>query len=92
VVRRHIVIERGGIRFGIFAVLGKEAIVYTTGGAVTFSDPIETAVEMVKVLRETEKVDVVICLSHGGVVKGKDGRFTDGEDVRVAKAVPESTW
>ena len=43
---------------------------------------------MVKVLRETEKVDVVICLSHGGVVKGKDGRFTDGDDVRLAKAVP----
>ena len=27
-------------------------------------------------------------LSHGGVEKGKDGRFTDGDDVRLAKAVP----
>ena len=89
VIRRHLVIERGGIRFGIFGVLGKEAIFYTTGGGATsFSDPIETAKEMVKLLRETEKVDVVICLSHGGVVKGKDGRFTDGDDVRLAKAVP----
>jgi hypothetical protein len=43
---------------------------------------------MVKVLRETEKVDVVIALSHGGMEKGKDGRFTDGEDVRLPKAVP----
>ena len=43
---------------------------------------------MVKVLRETEKVDVVIALSHGGLEKGKDGRFTDGDDVRLAKAVP----
>jgi 5'-nucleotidase len=88
VVRRHLVIERGGIRFGLFGVLGKEAIFYTTGGAVTFSDAIETAKEMVKVLRETEKVDVVIALSHGGLEKGKDGRFTDGDDVRLAKAVP----
>ena len=40
------------------------------------------------VLRETEKVDVVICLSHGGVAKGKDGRYTDGDDMRLAKAVP----
>ena len=31
---------------------------------------------------------MVICLSHGGVVKGKDGSFTDGEDVSVARAVP----
>ena len=89
VIRRYLVIERGGIRFGIFGVLGKEAQFYTSGaGAATFSDPIETAKEMVKVLRETEKVDVVIALSHGGVEKGKDGRFTDGEDVRLPKAVP----
>ena len=88
VIGRHLVIERGGIRFGIFGVLGKEAIFYTTGGAASFSDPIETAKEMVTVLRETEKADVVICLSHGGLEQGKDGRFTDGDDVRLAKAVP----
>jgi 5'-nucleotidase len=89
VIRRHIVIERGGIRFGIFGLLGKEASFYTSGaGAVTFTDAIETAKEMVKVLRETEKVDVVICLSHGGVQKGKDGRFSEGDDVSLAKEVP----
>ena len=89
VIRRHLVIERGGIRFGLFGLLGKEAQFYTTGaGAVTFSDAIETAKEMVRVLRETEKVDVVVCLSHGGLEKGKDGRFTDGDDVRLAQAVP----
>ncbi len=89
VIRRHLVIERGGIRFGLFGVLGKEASAYTGGaGAVTFSDAIETAKEMVKLLRETEKVDVVICLSHGGVEKGKDGRFSEGDDVRLAKEAP----
>jgi 5'-nucleotidase len=88
VIRRHIVIERGGIRFGIFGVLGKEAIFYTSGGAVSFSDGIEAAHEMVKILREAEKVDLVIALSHGGVEKGKDGSITDGDDVRLAKAVP----
>jgi 5'-nucleotidase/UDP-sugar diphosphatase len=87
VIRRYVVIERGGLRFGLFGLLGKEALHYTSGGAVTFADPIETAWEMVTVLRETEKVDVVICISHGGLEKGKDGTFTDGEDVRVAKAV-----
>src|ERR1035437_6598345 len=43
---------------------------------------------MVKLLHETEKVDVIIALSHGGMEKGKDGRFTDGEDVRLPMAVP----
>jgi 5'-nucleotidase/UDP-sugar diphosphatase len=89
VIRRHLVIERGGLRFGIIGLMGKESIYYTSGaGAITFPDAIETAKEMVKLLRETEKVDVVICLSHGGLEKGKDGRYTDGEDVRLAKAVP----
>jgi 5'-nucleotidase / UDP-sugar diphosphatase len=84
VVRRFVVIERGGLRFGLFGVLGKEAQIYTSGGAATFSDFIEAARETVKILRETEKVDVVIALSHGGVQKDKDGRYTDGDDVRVA--------
>jgi 5'-nucleotidase / UDP-sugar diphosphatase len=61
---------------------------YTSGGAATFVDPIEAAKERVTLLREKEKVDLVIALSHGGVIKGKDGRYTDGEDVRLAKAVP----
>ena len=88
VIRRYLVIERGGIRFGLFGLLGKEALNYTSGGSATFPDAIETAKEMVMTLRETEKVDVVICISHGGLEKGKDGSTTDGEDVRVAKAVP----
>ena len=87
-IRRHAVIERGGMRFGLFGVLGKEAQIYTNGGAMHFPDPIQTAREVVQILRETEKVDVVIALSHGGVIKGPDGRYSDGEDVQLARAVP----
>jgi len=88
-IRRYLVIERGGIRFGLFGVLGKEAQFYTSGaGAVKFPDPVESAREVVKLLRETEKVDVVIALSHGGVAKGKDGRYSTGDDVTLAEAVP----
>jgi 5'-nucleotidase / UDP-sugar diphosphatase len=88
VIRRYTVIERGGLRFGIFGLLGKEALIYTSGGATTFTDAVATAKEMVKTLRETEKVDVVIALSHGGLEKGPDGGYHDGEDVRLAKEVP----
>jgi len=88
-IRRYIVLERGGIRFGIFGVLGKEAQFYTTGaGAVTYSDANKVAVDVVKTLREIEHVDVVICLSHGGVEKDTDGKYRDGDDVRVAVAAP----
>jgi 5'-nucleotidase/UDP-sugar diphosphatase len=89
VIRRYIVIERGGMRFGLFGVIGKEAIFYTGGaGAVAFSDAVEAAKEMVTVLRETEKVDVVIALSHSGLEEAKDGIITDGDDARLAKAAP----
>jgi len=88
VIRRHLVIERGGMRFGIFGIIGKEAIFFTTKGAVSFSDGTETAREMVKLLRETEKVDVVIVLSHGGLEKDEDGNLTDGDDIRLPKDVP----
>jgi len=89
VIRRYVVIERGGMRFGIFGLIGNEAVSVAVGaGAVKFADPIETAKEMVKVLRETEKVDVVIVLTHGGMVKDKEGRYTRGEDVELAREVP----
>ena len=88
IIRRHLVIERGGIRFGVFGVLGKEAIIYTSPGTASFTDAIETAKEMVRLLRETEKVDVVIALSHGGVEKGPDGRYSSGDDIRLPEAVP----
>jgi 5'-nucleotidase / UDP-sugar diphosphatase len=87
-IRRYLVIERGGLRFGVFGVLGKEAQIYTSGGAVKFPDAVESAREVVKLLRETEKVEVVIALSHGGVEKGKDGRYSAGDDVSLAEAVP----
>jgi 5'-nucleotidase len=88
VIRRYVLIERGGLRFGIFGLMGKESMLYTNASAITYPDAIDTAKEMVTLLRETEKADVVICLSHGGLERNKDGTFTDGEDVRLAKAVP----
>jgi 5'-nucleotidase / UDP-sugar diphosphatase len=88
VIRRYLVIERGGLRFGLFGVLGKEAIFYTSPGAHRFSDAIEAARDTVRHLRETEKVDIVIALSHGGLEKDQDGQHTDGDDLRLPRAVP----
>jgi 5'-nucleotidase / UDP-sugar diphosphatase len=31
---------------------------------------------------------VILCLSHGGVQKGKDGRYSEGDDLSLAEAVP----
>jgi 5'-nucleotidase/UDP-sugar diphosphatase len=43
---------------------------------------------VVKILRETEKVDVVIALSHGGVDEREGWPLQSGEDVQLAMTVP----
>jgi 5'-nucleotidase len=71
-VKPYVVLERGGIKIGIFGLLGKDAAEKAPfASPVQFRDPIEISREMVKVLREKEKVDVVICLSHSGLGEAK---------------------
>ncbi len=89
VIRSHMVIERGGIRFGLFGIMGPDSIQYTINpGALTFPDPIKTARDMAQRLR-AEGADVIICMSHGGVREPKNGPITEGDDVNLARAVPE---
>ncbi|CAD5107877.1 bifunctional metallophosphatase/5'-nucleotidase [Zestomonas carbonaria] len=87
-IQPYKVIERGGIRFGLFGLLGYNAIdVAPMTRPVTFADPLETAREMVRTLREEERVDVVILLSHMGVNQQADGSWR-GEEVEMAEQVP----
>ena len=88
-IRNYFVLERGGVKFGIIGILGREAAAYSVSAApVTFGDPVEAARAAVAKLREVEKVDVVIALSHGGVHANADGTFTEGADVLLASEVP----
>jgi 5'-nucleotidase len=67
-IKPYRVLERDGLRIGIFGLLGKDAAeVAPFASPVKFKDPVETATAMVDVLRNTENVDVVICLSHSGL-------------------------
>ncbi len=82
------VIEKGGIRFGLFGLLGYNAMtVAPMMKPVSFADPIETAKAMVKKLREEQSVDVVILLSHMGVSQQADGSWR-GEEVELVEQVP----
>ena len=51
---------------------------------ISFEDPVLTAQRMVEILREEEKVDIVICLSHSG----NDKRRRASEDEQLARRVP----
>jgi 5'-nucleotidase / UDP-sugar diphosphatase len=83
-VKPYTVRETEGVRIGFFGILGRIASVEAPfASPVTFRDPVETARQMVQVLREKERVDVVVCLSHSGLYVGKTS-----EDEDLAKKVP----
>jgi len=84
------VFEKNGLKIGIFALVGIDAAsVAPASKPVTFADPFKTAVKTAKYLKKVEEVDLVILLSHAGiVVDGKTGAFT-GEDFKIAKKASE---
>ncbi len=102
VISPYAVIHKGNIKFGILGILGKDAVEVTINyHPLTFTDHIESMKKWVEVLRKQEKVDVIIVLSHSGVDRkdvnwkgtevldvGDDGKWM-GEDVELAKAVPD---
>ncbi len=89
VIRSHAIVERAGIRFGLFGMMGRDSINFTVNpGALTFSDPVDTAKRIAEQLR-AEGADVIICMSHGGVREPQSGPITEGDDVDLARAVPE---
>ncbi len=88
ILNPFVIIEKNGLRLGIFGMLGNSAI----GDAplarpVEFTDPVKTAAKYTRMLKETEQVDLVICLSHGGVQKDGKGGWS-GEDILLAQKVP----
>ncbi len=81
----YLVLERSGVRIGFFGLMGKNAAeVSPFASPVKFEDPVTTAKRMVKKLREEEKADIVICLSHSGLSDNPE----KSEDEILAREAP----
>ncbi|MDR2448647.1 MAG: bifunctional metallophosphatase/5'-nucleotidase [Prevotellaceae bacterium] len=81
----YIVLSRAGYRIGIFGLLGTEARSQSLiDKELPYENYITAAARMVKQLRDTEKVDVVVCLSHSGT---RDN-VKRSEDIQLARHVP----
>ena len=84
-IKPYIVLERDGLRIGIFGIIGKDAVeVSPFAKPLIFRDPVETARMMVGALRNKERADIVICLSHGGLRDNPK----KSEDAILAAKVP----
>ena len=80
----YTIVERGGIRAGIFGVIGEDADACAPESGLEFEDIIETSQNVIHDL-EKEDVDLIICLSHSGTFDDAD----QSEDELLAQAVPE---
>ena len=75
-LRSYDVLERNGVRIGVFAVAGPDFPRLVKG--MRFGDPITAAREAVKALRQTERVHAVVMIGHEHAE----------DDYALAKAVP----
>jgi len=90
VITPYTIIEKNGVRFGIFGLLGKEAWFNSkTAAPLLYTDPIESGKEMIAALQK-EKVDMIILCSHSGIDENTRNEFVGtGEEIDFAKALPE---
>jgi len=86
IVKPYIVIKRNGVKIGVFALCPKlDGLVFTKNyEPLEYLDPVQTAQQMVDQLKQKEKVDVVICISHLGW-QNKD--FTDDQMIQGTRGI-----
>jgi len=68
IVKKYVVLERGGLRIGIMALdVNPESLIFEKNyRGLKYQEPIEKANEVSALLKKKEKCDVIICLSHLG--------------------------
>ncbi len=80
----YTIIERGGVRIGIFGLLGSDADACAPESGLEFEDIVDTAKKMAALLRE-EQAELIVCLSHSGTFD----KASKSEDEILAKKVSD---
>lgn len=67
-IKPYTIIKRNGIRIGVFGLSPQldGLVMNSSNSGVRFIDPVKAANEAARQLKEEEKCDIVICLSHLG--------------------------
>ena len=81
-VREYMLLERGGVTYGIFGLMGEESHSYAPASGFALADPAQSAQRCVDAL-EAQGAQFIICLSHSGT----DEKKKDSEDEQLAQAV-----
>ncbi len=84
--KEYTVLNKGGIKIGLFGLMGENAAHDAPNSKpATFTDIIEASKKMVDILKNQEKADLIVCLSHSGTWTNPN----ESEDEQLAKAVPD---
>lgn len=83
--KSYTVLKVNGLKIAVFGLLGIDGIECAPTSGMDFTDYIESAKKTVEEIKEKEKPDVIVCLSHSGT--SEDGKT--GEDIDLAKEVPD---
>lgn len=80
----HVLLDCGGVKVGVFGMMGRDSQDCAPLAPVDFRDLIECAKEQTAQLK-AEGAEMIVCLSHSGVWSEAER----SEDELLAKAVPE---
>ena len=81
-VKETMLLERGGVTYGIFGLMGLDAHDCAPSSGFALEDPVKAAERCVKSLKD-QGADFIICLSHSGT----DEKEKKSEDEQLAKKV-----
>ena len=82
-VRDYMLLERGGVTYGVFGLMGEDSHSCAPSSGFTLGDMAENAQRCVDALK-AEGAEFIICLSHAGT----DEKKKLSEDERLAEKVP----
>lgn len=84
-VKDYLILDKNNIKIGIIGLMGEDADSNAPMAEVEFTDIVDTSKELVNILKNDEKVDLIVAISHTGTA-GKEGK---SEDEILAQKVPE---
>ncbi len=89
IIKPYKIISHDRLKIGIIGLMGENAAEDAPASEpVQFGSPVKYARKLVKLLKDEEHADIVICISHSGLYKSEKGGY-EGEDINLARKVKE---
>lgn len=88
-VKPYVVLHRANLRIGVFGIgVDPQGLISEKNfSPVQYLDPIATAQDVANTLKNKEKCDVIVCLSHQGTHPSTEGKLSDVELAQATRNI-----